>query len=77
MGAGEIDSSGSIPEVLSLTSTSHMVAYNHLQRDLMPSSDVKVYMQVEHSYRKMNKSLKQRKLNVHSVYSIASLEEFL
>ena len=29
-----------LPEVLSLNPSNHMVAYNHLQWDLMPSSGV-------------------------------------
>ena len=32
-----------------------MVAHNHLYWDLMPSSDMKVYMQIEHSYTKKKK----------------------
>jgi len=36
-----------LPEVLSSISSNHMVAHNHLQWDLVPSSDL-VYMQAEH-----------------------------
>jgi hypothetical protein len=34
---------------LSSIPSNHMVAHNHLKWDLMPSSGMQVYMQIEHS----------------------------
>jgi hypothetical protein len=39
-----------LPEVLSSNLSNHMVAHNHLKWDLMPSSGMQVYMQIEHAY---------------------------
>jgi hypothetical protein len=36
--------------VLSSIFSNHIVAHNHLYRDLIPSSGMLVYMQIEHSY---------------------------
>ena len=36
-----------LPEVLSSILSNHMVVHNHLQQDLMPSSGINVYMQIE------------------------------
>jgi hypothetical protein len=44
-----------LPEVLSSVPSNHMVAHNHLSRDLMPFSGLQVYMQIEHSYTYINK----------------------
>ena len=45
-----------LPEVLSLIPSTHIVAHNHLQWDLMPFSPIQAYMQIEHSYTQINKS---------------------
>ena len=39
-----------VSEVLSPIPSVHMVAHSHLQRDLMPSSGIKAYVQIEDSY---------------------------
>ena len=55
LGAGEMAQGlralAALPEVLSSVPTNHMVAHNHLQQDLMPSSGMHMYMQIEHSYK--------------------------
>jgi hypothetical protein len=38
------------PEVLSSIPSNYMVAYNPLQWDLIPSSGLQMYEQIEHSY---------------------------
>jgi hypothetical protein len=42
-----------LPEVLSSIPSTHMAVYDHLQRDLMPSSGMQVYMQLStHPFKK-------------------------
>ena len=53
-GAEEMDQQlgtlAALPEVLSSIPRYHMVAHNHLLWDLMPSSVIQAYMQIEYSY---------------------------
>jgi hypothetical protein len=53
-GAEEMDQQlgtlAALPEVLSSIPRYHMVAHNHLLWDLMPSSGMQGYMQIEHSH---------------------------
>jgi hypothetical protein len=49
-GAGEM--------VLSSIPSNHMVAHNHLYWNLMPSSGMQVYMQIEHT-QSINQSITQ------------------
>jgi hypothetical protein len=44
-----------LPEVLSSIPSNHMVAHNHLQRDLMPSSGMQVCMQSTPTFKKIHK----------------------
>lgn len=46
-------------EVLSSIRSTYMVAHNNLYWDLMASSGMQVYMQIEDSYTKINKSFKK------------------
>jgi hypothetical protein len=41
-----------LSQVLSLIPNNHMVTHNHLYWDLVPSSGIQVYIQIEHSYIK-------------------------
>jgi hypothetical protein len=45
MGAGDI---AARPDVMSLIPSSHLVAHNHLQCDLVPYSGLQAYMWAEH-----------------------------
>jgi hypothetical protein len=44
-------------EVLSSIPSNHMMAHNHFSWDLMPSSGLQAYMQIEHSYTLKKKNL--------------------